>query len=304
MVGEADAAIELDGDSGTTTDTDSSNSDVNDGDNTSVGEGGSESDWFGLLPEETRASLKKFEGKPVESLAKSYAILERTMHETGKANAIIKPDANAPKEKWDEYYQKLGRPQAPGDYKLSVDGELPDGVKLSAKYEEAFKQKMYDAGLTETQAQQAYKEVVGANIGLHKAQQQMVGKKAEEVMSSLRAEWGVDFDNRMARAHKALARFLPDDAKESLGKQYTDVIKAANSNPALLDLLQKVGAYIKEDDINDSPDATFDTLTSLRTKLTELTEKLTKASPMSSEYDILKMQRAEVAKKLAAAKAS
>ena len=99
--------------------------------------------FLDTLNEENRGnpSLQKF--KDVNNLAKSYTHLERMVG----ADNMARPAENWSDDQWGEFYNASGRPEAPTNYEISLEGKLGDSTL------EAFRESAHEAGLNNTQAQ-------------------------------------------------------------------------------------------------------------------------------------------------------
>ena len=137
-------------------------------------------DWRAGLPEALRdhSALKPI--RDIGGLAKSFVAAQELVG----ADKIAIPGDDAPAEKWDAFYARLGRPERAEDYVLDAPDGLPDGVDYSDATAGRFKAWAHEAGLTPRQAQQlhgAFVDSVADTVSAletaeHQAWQELVPK--------------------------------------------------------------------------------------------------------------------------------
>lgn len=136
-----------------------------------------------------------------------------------------------------ELEKRFGAGEAPpktsDDYKLTY--KLPAGVEMNREMEKAILSEFHAAGMNGRQAQLAMDRYVATLSAQLKARDADV-KTAE---AELRKSWGADYDNQLSLAVKAYDRLV--DAGD------TETINRVGNDPAVLRLLAKVGAGLKED---------------------------------------------------------
>lgn len=151
-------------------------------------------DWRTGLSDDLKAdkSLESF--KSVGDLAKSYT---ETKKMVGNAIHIPKPDA--PKEVWDAYRAKLGRPDSPDKYEFKyAEGQTP----FDKPIEDKLRTISHRLGHDGQQAQ-----------GLSEAWRELQAETAaarEQGIAELKKEWGGKFDTNLSLAQKAI-KALGDD---------------------------------------------------------------------------------------------
>lgn len=170
----------------------------------------------------------------LEGLTKSYIHAQRAI---GKERIPV-PDKHATPDDWKGVFHKLGVPEKLDDYKLNLEGMEIDEAILKKVSQVA-----HEKGILPWQLESVIK---GFNeIATEMSTQQANDYKAkhEEAISSLKKEWGAEFDNQVKRANVAMRHLLPD-AKD----QQALVDAGLGSNPALLKALAKASLMMKEDE--------------------------------------------------------
>ena len=128
---------------------------------------------------------------------------------------LVVPKEDAPKEEWDSYYTKLGRPSQPGEYKLPAELKDDPVAKAFAEaaHEKGFNQKQFESTL----------EFVNKQAEAIQAQQEQEYEvQATQAIEKLRGEWGQEFELRAEASRRAVRELglNPDEAmsiEKSLG---------------------------------------------------------------------------------------
>jgi hypothetical protein len=191
--------------------------------------------WKEALPEDIRALpfLEKF--KDIGSLAKGYTNLEKMIG----ADKMPVPPQNATLEQLKTYFEKMGLPQDPKDYKLDFDAKLG----IDNGFLDKFKAAAHGLNILPAQAKSLVEWFAKANMEAEKSQNDSYEAKRNEGISNLKKEWGAAFDNEVSKARAALKEFADKDAMEFFQK--TDL----GSNPHFLKMMAKMGATLAEDKI-------------------------------------------------------
>lgn len=189
---------------------------------------GNQSDWRGSLAPEYKdhASLKSY--KDLNALAKSHVEAQAYI-----GGAVKIPGADAKPEDLDKFYSKLGRPESPDKYELSV----PEGMVSDTPVMKNFLVAAHKAGLTKGQAQ-AVVDAYAASAEQIRGGLNDQYKEAEEL---LRGEWGAAFDRKVALANRALHHIG--------GQQVIQLLQATglDNNPGMVRTWAKVGEILAED---------------------------------------------------------
>ncbi len=163
--------------------------------------------------------------------------------------AVVKPGEDATDEDLTKYFTELGRPEKADSYEFSK-AELPEGMKFAEGTELQHKQKCFDIGLTQKQAQASWESSVKDGVETYNAVVKSLNQRAEKAEQALKDEWGADYEENIALVERAKTQFLSEEEVQSLEKEGN-----ANS-PTMLKLLHKVGLSISEGHfVNGNPPA-------------------------------------------------
>jgi hypothetical protein len=162
-----------------------------------VASGGSGNEFLNMIPEELRQHPSISPIKDVENLARSYVNAQRLIG----ADKIALP-VNPTDEDLDRIYDRLGRPESPSEYGISVDGNVIT-EELAADYADI----AHKLRLTPDQAKGVldyYKSTVEQS-GAASLEAAEVAK--EQTVESLRSEWGRAFDQKVEAAAQVAQEF-------------------------------------------------------------------------------------------------
>jgi len=162
-----------------------------------VASGGSGNDFLQMIPEELREHPSISPIKDVENLARSYVNAQRLIG----ADKIAVP-VNPTDEDLDRIYDRLGRPEKPGDYGIDVDGNVIT-EELATNYADV----AHKLRLTPDQAKGVldyYRSTVEQS-GAASLEAAEVAK--EQTVESLRSEWGRAFDQKVEAAAQVAQEF-------------------------------------------------------------------------------------------------
>ena len=198
--------------------------------------------WIDALVPEDLRHLGDY--KPilnVAQLAKEFGHAKTLIGRQGKGIMPLAKDAG-PTEKA-AYFEALGRPKMPDDYKIVAPEGMeevfsPDALKDSM-------QAMHGLGLTQEQAQGMVandaKRVQDAMTQRDAAQKAAY----EEGVKTLKAEWGDAYEQKMHQADSVIAQAVPADKKDELLERWgndLDLVRA----------LSKMGELLLEDTMADA----------------------------------------------------
>jgi hypothetical protein len=187
-----------------------------------------------IIPEEFRSAEFFKPIKTVGDLVKSYANVQPLI---GKKE-LAPPKDDAPPEQWDTYYEKLGRPKAPGDYGLALDEKAPEHDK---KMLSGMTQAFHKAGLTTKQA----KAIVDNYVPMIKSlKDEMDTANQADFDKRISTVFGVEKDAQLANAKKLLQAFTPESIRgdvEALDNKSLSVLAAVVNSMAK--------KYMKESDL-------------------------------------------------------
>jgi len=192
--------------------------------------------WKEIISEEYRKNpnIEKF--TEIDALAKSYI---NAVSMIG-ADKIPVPSSNSTEEQWNEIYSKLGRPETPDKYKLSVKS---DTVPIEESAVKSFAENAHKLGLNNKQAQgilEFYKNNMEGS-----AQQMQVAMETAQAQSEqeLRKEWGGNYETNLKRAG-ALAKANMDAS--ILDMQMKDGTRLGD-HPAIIKGFSNIANLMTED---------------------------------------------------------
>lgn len=199
--------------------------------------------WWEKDPElkEHGAHLSKF--KSVKDALKSNINLQTVLGK--KADAVIIPGPDSPKDVVDKFREKLGIPESPDGYGLKKPDKLPDGVEWDDANVKEFQKLAHEIGITPQQAQKLLQfDLARAEKGTAATQAAIIAtekaelKKQEEILTK---EWGSGADftkNRELAVRAAItAGFTMEQLESDPIFRNASVVKA----------MAKLGSLMSED---------------------------------------------------------
>jgi hypothetical protein len=198
--------------------------------------GGGGTDFQTLIPTEYRNHPSLAPIKDIPNLVKSFVNAQEMI---GK-NKIVVPGENAKPEEWNEFFSKLGRPDAPDKYGLKKPSDLPEGFDIEDQLIGQLGQMFHAAGLTQRQAQVLFDKYNSyAKNEFTNATKEAQLRSAEE-LAALKREWGAAYDAKIDSAKRAIRAFLG----ESEAKWLDD--NGLSGNPKMLRIFASVGEKLSE----------------------------------------------------------
>lgn len=191
------------------------------------------------LPENYREHPAITRHENLESLAKEYLNQSTLIGRKG----VILPKEGDPDDQ-SRFYEALGRPASPEDYKL------PEGMERPETVDEGFTmrmiQQMHEAGLT----QQQFEKIMPAYLQeAETAQQQFEAQNqahTQEALAALESEFGQTMQPKMNLAERAIEHLFGDNAETILNARGPDG-RLLGNNPNFIKALMQVGEQFGED---------------------------------------------------------
>ena len=181
-------------------------------------------------------TLGKFED--VGALGKSYLELQKMV-----GSRIKVPTEESSDEEINDFYTKVGRPDAPEKY--SVD--LPEDSGYDQELIGQFYDVAYKNGLSNKQAQAAIEFYNHINTDMSINQDAMMQQSRVDSEAALKKEWGpVDYNKNLATSKKAFNRFADDDLKQFVEKN------GMSNNVSMIKFLHKIGSAFSDPDMAGS----------------------------------------------------
>lgn len=188
-------------------------------------------EWMASLAEDLRQekSLQSF--KDINDLAKSFVSTKKMV---GKDKVFI-PDETATQEDWEEFYNRLGRPEKE-KYEVKF-GE----AQYSDDFKNGFKEKAYEAGLLPKQAEGLFEFFNEQVQSANEVAQKQAQEELQQELQGLQKEWGAGYEKKIATAQKAFGMFADEDITN-----YLNETGLANDTK-LIKLFAKIGESLNED---------------------------------------------------------
>ena len=155
---------------------------------------------------------------------------------------VVIPTEDSPKEVWDDYYKKIGRPDKPDDYQTPQDG-LPEGVDIDASAVNAFFGEAHRMGLSKNQAAAMVRwqlEQTKTAIDTQTRQREEAGAAAE---ATLKKEFGEGYAERLDMGKTLLRKFG--------GQGLLDKLDASGlgNDPDMIGAWMKIAGEYTQDEI-------------------------------------------------------
>lgn len=209
--------------------------------------------WLEGLSEDNRKLAENKGWKSPEDIEKVFSSYSEMEKAQGASLRVPKDDA--PKEEWDKFYSRLGRPDTADKYEFKRPEGLPEDLPWDSEGEKALKAWAFDAGVPPKQAQtilDGYAKMQADRLqAARNAQVEAVTKAADE----LTKEWGPADSEGFKQKHQ-----LADRAFKKLGLlegfQRSGIILADGSltDPQIAKAFAAIGETMFADDTigNDS----------------------------------------------------
>lgn len=194
-----------------------------------IGEGEAAKPWWNALPDE--AARKHVEAKQYASPAElALANYNLTRLQTGDPQVVAMPAADAPKETWDQFYTKMGRPESADKYELTFG----EGVQVDEGMVNFGKELFYEMGLPQSKAQAAADKwnafVAETNAKAVEAEDQ----RNSQELDALKTKWGTELDANTQAGRTAVNAL-------GLSNEAIQRIEGAIGSAAIVELLAMVG---------------------------------------------------------------
>lgn len=186
--------------------------------------------WLGETPDPELKGYVENKGwpNPVE-LLKGYRNLEKLV---GQARIAMPKDENDA-DGYSKVFDALGRPKAPGDYKLPT----PEGA--DPKFVEAASKVLHEAGLSTKQAQKVATWWNESAATAQKAQAEAVERQSAQDMEQVQKEWGGAYNERVETAKRGIRVFAIDS--ETATK-----LETAIGTKAFMEFAYRLGSAVGE----------------------------------------------------------
>lgn len=153
--------------------------------------------------------------KDIDSPDKLFQQFDNAQSLIGK-KAVGVPTEDSSPEEWNEFYNKMGRPESHDKYEFEKT-ELPEGLARLEDTDAKAKELFHKAGLTAAQAKQVmkgYDEILSEQFtGLQSQQQEQLTKMNDEFESLLDQEFGGKKEEAVERVNKLMSENVSDSMK-------------------------------------------------------------------------------------------
>jgi hypothetical protein len=208
----------------------------------SVEDAGSSEDFRGSLSEDLRNDPSLADIKDINGLAKGYVHAQRMVG----ADKIVMPGESSTPDDWNEFYNRLGRPEK---YELTKP-ELSEGLSYDGAMEEKMLGIMHESGLTNAQANKLYngymEHVMNGNTDLMKGQ----AAQQTEWRDQLKRDFGMAYDQEIDVAKRAAIEFGGDEFLGWLDES------GMGDNPMMVKMMAKIGKSMMESGLEPTGDST------------------------------------------------
>ena len=216
--------------------------------------------WKSSISEEFRSdpNIEKF--TEIDALAKSYINATRMIGQ----DKVAVPNKNSTEDQWNEVYSKLGRPESADKYALNIESEA---VIMDEGAIKSFAEQSHKLGLNNTQAQgilEFYKNNMESNMQRATVDTETAQAQAE---TELRAEWGKEFDNQVAKAG-ALAKANMNP--EILDLQMQDGTRIGD-HPEIIKGFAKIAGMLSEDKLVSTESESVNSIKDLQSEISAIT---------------------------------
>lgn len=151
--------------------------------------------------------------KTVKAFAEGY---ESLVSKLGTSVSI--PNENSTPEQWNDFYNKLGRPESADKYEF--EDKLPEGLEIDEKLDGDYRALAYEIGLSSAQAQKLrafYNSAVeAAYLGNQKEVQTRLAEAHEKNVSEIKEMWGGDYKAKTKIAMNTARAVLSQDTLDYL----------------------------------------------------------------------------------------
>lgn len=163
-------------------------------------------DFSNMIPEDYK---EKPYMKDIDSMDKLFEQFDNTQKLIGKRSI---PGADSPQEEWDQFFNKLGRPEDPDKYEFDTV-ELPDELKRTDDQVGLMKKIFHEAGLTPQQANTILKKTDEATIEYYnnnkEAFENQLKQRDQEFEEKATKLFGERKETALATAETMLKKYVP-----------------------------------------------------------------------------------------------
>lgn len=201
---------------------------------------GGDLNWREAVPEQFKeeGSLATFkDGKEgFGDFVKSFVSAQKMIG----TDKIQKPSDKWGDDQWNQFYNSIGRPEAPEKYKFK-EFQLEEGVSLDGERMKAATAQLHKLGLTNTQAEGVLEYYVGTLNSSHKAAKEGQTTAQAQQLEALKSQHGDKLQQVIDTARATIKKFGGDEIAEFLSET------GLGNDPRMVNLFNKIGEGLMED---------------------------------------------------------
>lgn len=224
-------------------------------------------DWIATLDEDTR---KTVEARGIKAPADAVKQLRDQMAEVTRLQqeAVKPPKDDAPKEEWDKFYARIGRPEKADGYQFKLPEGLPKDVPYDEQFASEFKGWAHATGLNPKQAQALHDNYVSTIAKQAQAQAEQQAQMVSTATAELEKAWGPSGSPEHAKQLGIVQRVIAGEGPEFTKALTSGPVMDAQgrvTNPAIVRLIAKLGGASLNDSVisGDSAPAGAKSLTAI-----------------------------------------
>ena len=198
-----------------------------------TGGSGAPADWRAQLPRDLQGNEELGKLGGFSELAQRYLELRKT------GGDLTIPAQDAPREEWDTFYEKTGRPKEAAEYD-AFDEHVPERVRLSDASKELFKEVAHREGLSKRQGAALFNWLSDALTEGYKIEANQRNETRKESLDVLQKDWAGVFPERMVEVERGWKALGNPEARELM------ISSGVGDHPAVLRIFQKAGAMFRE----------------------------------------------------------
>ena len=178
--------------------------------------------------------------KTKNELAKGYGELYGKM-----GTAVQIPTEQTPPEEVAAFYRKVGAPEKPEDYELTMP-EMPEGLSHDEKFEMTMRGIACEAGISKAHMKILFDAYNAYRISQHKETEDEGVRLIAEGDKALHEKWSVDYQKNFEIVDRACADLIPN---EELRTQFAELVtsKGLRNNPVFAEVFLGIGKSMLDD---------------------------------------------------------
>lgn len=194
-----------------------------------LGEGETAQPWHATIPEDKARAHVEAKGykNPAELALANYNL---TQLQRGDPTVIGLPGTDATPEQMNEFYGRLGRPDAPEGYEFN----FAEGVRVDDGMMSFARSTFHEAGLTPAQAQLVADKWNAYVAEANETSQTQITQQNDNELQELQTRWGADLEKNKAAGQRAMqALEVPPELVEK--------VEQSIGSAAIVELLAHIG---------------------------------------------------------------